>query len=256
MAVTSQKSGSWIRRFHPSDEAAARVVCLPHAGGSATYFFPMSRSLMPEIEVLSVQYPGRQDRRDEQSIDDIATLADILVEELRPWQDKPMAVFGHSLGAIVGYELVRRMQRNGATPLGMLASGRRAPAQYRDERIHLRDDDGLVDALQELSGTDPSVLGDEELLRLILPAVRSDYKAVETYRHEVGAELACPIQVLVGDNDPVTSVQEAEAWNRHTTSTCEVEVFPGGHFYLNDQVDDVLKTVVRCIDDWSATTAL
>ncbi|WP_314252148.1 thioesterase II family protein [Streptomyces sp. DSM 40907] len=241
-----------MRRFHPAPDAQFRLVCFPHAGGSATFYFPVAQALAPGLDVLAVQYPGRQDRRAEKCLDDIYELADQVTEALLPWTDRPLALFGHSMGATVAYEVARNLERQGVAPLGLFASGRRAPSCRRDEYVHQRDDEGLVAALKELSGTDAAVLGDEELLRMVLPAVRGDYKAVETYRHREGARLGCPVTVLVGDSDPVTSLEEAATWAEHTTGPCEVEVFAdGGHFYLNSQAAEVLKVVERSVMTWA-----
>jgi surfactin synthase thioesterase subunit len=247
----------WIRSFHAADDAAVRLVCLPHAGGSATAYFPFSRAAADaglDADVVAVQYPGRQDRRGERCYDDVDAMADAIADDLGPWFDRPVALFGHSMGATLGYEVARRLEARGARPLGLFASACRAPSALRIEDIHQRDDDGLIAALKELSGTDSAVLGDDELLRMVLPAVRGDYTAVETYRHRPGRELACPIHVLVGDSDPVTDLAEADAWRAHTTGDCAVEVFPGGHFYLNDQLDGVLTSVAARLRDWTAGT--
>ncbi|WAL67948.1 alpha/beta fold hydrolase [Amycolatopsis cynarae] len=252
------KTSRWVRRFHPSDEAAVRLVCLPHAGGSATAYFPFSRAANEiglAAEILAVQYPGRQDRRGERCFDDVGAMADAIAEDLGLWQDRPMALFGHSMGATLGYEVARRLETRGARPLGLFASACRAPSAQRIEYVHQRDDEGLIAALKELSGTDSAVFGDDELLRMVLPAVRGDYTAVETYRHRAGRELDCPIQVLVGDTDPVTDLPEAQAWRAHTTGGCAVEVFPGGHFYLGAQLGGVLTTVAARLRDWSDGSA-
>jgi surfactin synthase thioesterase subunit len=251
MTAVTEELGSWIRRFHHAVDGAVRLVCFPHAGGAATFFFPLSRSLAPAVDVVAVQYPGRQDRREEACIEDLRVLADRVADELRPWCDRPIALFGHSMGATVAYEVARRLERDGVVPLGLFASGRRAPSNTRHESVHLRDDRGLVTALQELSGTEAAVLGDEEFLRMVLPAVRGDYKAVETYRHTGGAELTCPVHVLVGESDPMTTLAEAEAWRLHTTGRCRVEVFPGGHFYLKPRAERVIETITRQLREWS-----
>jgi surfactin synthase thioesterase subunit len=233
----------WVRRFHPAENAAVRVVCLPHAGGSATFYHPMSAGLASVAEVLCVQYPGRQDRRNEPGIEDIATLADRITEALAGRCDKPMALFGHSMGAVLAFEVARRLEARGAELLTVFASGRRSPGSVRDENVHQRDDNGIVAEMKALSGTDARILGDEELLRMILPAIRSDYRAIERYRCAEGAAIAAPIVAVTGDNDPRTTLDEARAWARHTTGDFQLTVLPGGHFFLADHQAEILRLV-------------
>ncbi len=127
----------------------------------------------------------------------------------------------------------------------LFASGRRAPSRYRDERVHELSDDRIVSELRTLSGTNAAMLADPEVLAMILPAVRSDYRAVETYRHDPGRKLDCPLTVLTGDSDPRVSLDEARAWNEHTTGPADLHVLPGGHFFLVDQSDRVLAILLR-----------
>lgn len=246
-ADTTVGSGAWIRRFHPGPENAPRLVCLPHAGGSASYFFPVSRQLASVADVLAVQYPGRQDRRHEPCLDSIPALADALAEELRPFGDRPLTLFGHSMGASLGFEVALRLEAAGVTVRHLFASGRRAPSTSRDERVHLRDDDGLIADIKRLSGTDAQVLGDDEIMRMILPAIRADYRAAETYRHTPGPPLAAPITVLTGDADPHVTDEEARAWQRHTTGAFALKVFTGGHFYLNSHAGEVISDIRRSL---------
>lgn len=233
----------WMRRFHPADGAAARLVCFPHAGGSAPYFYHVGRMLAPGLDVLAVQYPGRQERRHEPVIESVPELADRVVAELRPWLDRPFALFGHSLGAVLAYEVARRLEAEGRRPLGLLASGHRAPHVERHDTAHLLDDDGLIAELRRLSGTDDALLDDDELLRLVLPCVRGDYKAAETYAYRPGPPLSCPVVGLTGDADPLVPVAEARGWAEHTTGGFELDVLPGGHFYLNDHVPALVERI-------------
>lgn len=237
-------TSSWIRRFHPAQESGVRLICLPHAGGSASFYFPMSRSLSPAVDVLSVQYPGRQDRRLDPVIKDIGEYADAIAAELTPWLDAPAAFFGHSMGAVLAFEVTRRLERDhDFSPVAIFASGRRAPSCFRDENVHRRDDDGIVKEMRLLSGTNSQILGDEEILRMVLPAIRSDYTAIENYRADAGLSVRAPITVLTGDNDPRTSLEEAEAWRGHTTGDFDIHIFQGGHFFLAGHQEQIIKIV-------------
>ncbi|GAB3966451.1 thioesterase II family protein [Streptomyces sparsus] len=235
----------WIRRFRPAPDAAERLVCFPHAGGSASFYLPVATALSPGVDVVAVQYPGRQDRRQEPGPSSIAALADEVSRALAVWDDRPLTFFGHSMGALVAFEVARRMESAGSGPVRLFASGRRAPSRTRNETVHTLDDDGVVAELRALAGTDTRFLQDEELLRMVLPAIRSDYRAVETYRCEPGAALNCPITVLTGDADPKTSLEEAGAWDEHTAAEAELLVFPGGHFYLSERPGEVLAVLTE-----------
>ncbi|MEV5431927.1 alpha/beta fold hydrolase [Streptomyces sp. NPDC052701] len=235
----------WIRRFRPASDAPERLVCFPHAGGSASFYLPVSTALSPRVDVVAVQYPGRQDRRREPGLTSVAELADRVTEALAAWTDRPLTFFGHSMGAVVAFEVARRMERAGSGPVRLFASGRRAPSRVREETVHTLDDDGVVAELRALDGTDTQFLEDEELLRMVLPAIRSDYQAVETYRCEPGATVRCPVTVLTGDADPKTSLDEARDWERHTLAGADVRVFPGGHFFLSERPADVLAVLTE-----------
>jgi pyochelin biosynthesis protein PchC len=230
-------------------ESDVRIICFPHAGGSASYYFPLSQALASGIEVLAVQYPGRQDRRAERCLDNISELAERIFDIHPVWSGRPFAFFGHSMGAVLAFELARRLQeRTGTTPLRLFASGRPAPSRSRYNNIHLRDDPGLVAELRRVGGTEHVLLADQQLLAAILPPTRSDYKAIETYRYLPGPPLGCPITALVGDQDPQTSIDDASAWRDHTSAEFDLRVYPGGHFYLQDCRAAVAQTISSTLD--------
>jgi pyochelin biosynthesis protein PchC len=244
---------AWIRRFHHEPGSRVTLVCFPHAGGSASFFYPVSDAMQSTLQVVALQYPGRQDRRQERPLTTIAELADQSYAALRPLMDRPLAFFGHSMGATLAFEVAVRMETElGAAPVTLFASGRRAPSTNRDETVHLLDDDGIVNELKTLSGTDSRVLGDEELLRMILPAIRSDYTAAETYRYRPGPQLRCPIVALTGTSDPKVTLDEAQAWSEHTTGRFDLHTFSGGHFFLAQHQ----RAVINLISDQLLELAL
>ncbi len=229
----------WLRRFRPAPAAARRIVCFPHAGGSASFYHPLALAHAPASDVVVLQYPGRQDRRHEPgvvSIDDYAArIAEILAAE----PALPTVYFGHSMGASIAFEVARVLDGTAAEPRRLVVSGRRAPSTSRTERVHERDDAGVLAEVKRLNGTDAAALEHDELLELILPAIRSDYRAVETYPPRPGVTVGCPITVLIGDDDPTSTVAEADRWREHTTAEFRLRVFSGGHFYLTEHAPAV-----------------
>lgn len=244
MARPSTDPDTWIRRYHKAPGSAVQLLCFPHAGGSASFYFPVSAALSPAVEVAAVQYPGRQDRRGEPNIDSIPALADAIFEVVRPLAERPLAFFGHSMGAVLAYEVALRLEEAGAPPLIRLyVSGRRAPSRHRPEAVHQQGDQGIIAELQRLSGTDSGLLDDPETLEMILPAIRSDYRAIETYRDVPGRRVSCPVYAIIGDSDPRVTLDEARAWAGHSTGPFDLRVYPGGHFYLVDQSRQVIRLI-------------
>ncbi|WP_326627121.1 MULTISPECIES: thioesterase II family protein [unclassified Streptomyces] len=247
MVNSSPTTGpSWIKRFHPAPEAATRLVCFPYAGGSAGYYHGMSAKVSPKVELLAVQYPGRQDRYAEKPVDDIGELADEITEALLPGAlEKPLALFGHSMGASVAFEVARRLEHRGVTPSALFVSARPGPSANRNETLHLSTDADLEREIRSLGGTGAEVLNDEEILQMVLPVVRNDYRAAETYRYVPGPDVTCPVVAFVGEGDPKATVAETGVWERHTTGPFDLTVFPGGHFYLNEHQAAVVGALLR-----------
>ncbi|MFI8288390.1 thioesterase II family protein [Streptomyces sp. NPDC085614] len=242
MTETRRDTGAWIRRLLPS-EAPVRLVCFPHAGGAASYYHRMARKLSGEAEVLAVQYPGRQDRRREPCVDDLAELADLVLAEIRPWTDRPLAFFGHSMGALLSFEVARRLERDGGTLTALFVSGRRAPRLTRPGEVRPRSDDELVAAVRKLNEAELPLLDEPAVRDFVLPPLRGDYRAVEAYRYAPGPPLACPVVMLTGDQDPQVTWDEAQAWREHTNGAFDLRSFPGGHFYLDTHTADVAGLV-------------
>ncbi|GAQ65853.1 thioesterase II family protein [Streptomyces scabiei] len=246
MDRSAEEPDLWLRCFVAAPRARTRLVCFPHAGGSASAYHAMAGALPPAAEVLAVQYPGRQDRRAEKCVDNVPELVDRLVPVLTASaDDRPLALFGHSMGATLAYEVARRLEREGGanSPVTVFLSGRRAPRFERSEYIHQRDDRGILRELELLGGSGAVALADPEILQMVMPAIRGDYRAAETYVHVPGPPLRCPVVALTGDADPRAAVAEVEAWREYTEGPFTTQVFKGGHFFLNDHPDAVHGTV-------------
>ncbi|MGC5346843.1 thioesterase II family protein [Streptomyces sp. DT171] len=235
----------WLRRYHPAPGAGVQLVCFPHAGGSASAFFAMAQALASCADVLAVQYPGRQDRRSEACVDSIPRLVDRIVPVLaRRTDDRPLALFGHSMGATVVFEVARRMEGSGGrAPLVLFVSGRRPPESVRAESVHLRDDRGILAELDLLGGSLSAALTDPEIRAMVMPSIRSDYRAAETYTYTPGPPLTCPVVALTGDADPRAAVEEVAGWRAYTEGRFTLRVFEGGHFFLNDRPTAVQDAV-------------
>ncbi|GAA3151564.1 thioesterase II family protein [Streptomyces echinatus] len=243
MTVGNAGGDSWFRVYREVPEGV-RLFCFPHAGGAASYFYPWSRSLPEDVEVQAVQYPGRQDRAGEPRIRAVPELADRIHAAIRPWLTRPFAFFGHSMGAVLAFEVASRIAReDGAAPAHLFVSGRRAPSRTRHERLHLASRATLIEAVRALGGTDPRILADEDLLDLVLPTIRADYTAIEMYRFDSAPPLPCDVTAMVGDSDPVASVEDTAAWAQHTLGRFDLRIFPGGHFYLEDCRPGVLDVI-------------
>lgn len=242
--MTSAPARSWIRRLGPEREARVRLLCFPHAGGTAASFHGLAAALPPSVEVLAVQYPGRQDRLAEPPLDRLCDLAEQIAGRLSGRPGPPMVLFGHSMGAVVAFETARRLRRE---PAGLIVSGHPAPSAPR-RPLPPSDDDSLLAELRELDGTDPRLLADPEMRGIILRTLRADYRAAETYEYVPGPPLRLPLSAMIGDADPAVTVAGALTWRAHTSAWRGLRTFPGGHFYFTSwprQVVDALLADIR-----------
>ncbi|HEY2666767.1 MAG TPA: alpha/beta fold hydrolase [Actinomycetota bacterium] len=239
----------WFRCWRQLPRPRVRLVCFPHAGGTAGFFRSWAADSPPDVEVLGVQYPGREDRIRESMPDTMECLADLVAEALGPVLDRPVALFGHSMGAaaahLVAHRLEERAQAGGVARL--FVSGRPAPLRDRGGAAHLLRDDELWEELRRLGGTSEEVLDCPELRRLVLPAIRADYRLSETCRPAAGT-LGCPVTAFLGDRDPEVTLDEAMGWAGTTRAGFSLHVFPGDHFYLVGQQTELLGAIGRTLN--------
>lgn len=237
----------WLRRFHAGAGARLTVVLFPHAGGTANFYREWSAHLPREYAPAVVQYPGRETRFGEPLAERLEDLAAGAAAALEGHLDGPYALFGHSMGALVAYETARRLARGPAgPPVRLFASARRAPGlEGPPSGTHLLDDDGLVAVIEKLGGTPPGLLDDPDLRSLVLPAVRGDYRLIDTYRPVAPEPLDVPITALAGADDPSVTPAEVDRWGGLTTRGHVLEVLPGDHFFPVRYRDEVLRILAR-----------
>ncbi|MBP2473455.1 surfactin synthase thioesterase subunit [Crossiella equi] len=250
-------TGPWVRCYESRPQARLRLFCFPHAGGTASAYRLWPPLLPAGVEMLAVQYPGREERFSETLLTNMDDLVEELVAGIRAELDRPFVFFGHSMGAAVAYETALALHRLGLpAPQRLVVSGKEAPEHVEFGEVHLRTDDGLVEQLVGLGGTGTAVLEHPELRELLLPIVRADYQLIETYRPSPGPVLSCPVTAFVGDEDPELTVDQARDWNKVTTGEFDLQVFSGDHFYLMDgraQVVAALNRRLPLAPSWPST---
>ncbi|MEU9119080.1 alpha/beta fold hydrolase [Streptomyces sp. NPDC048506] len=224
---------TWLRCPEGRPGAARRLVCFPHAGGSAS-FFRLWAAELPALEVHAVQYPGRADRIAEPLPNDVHRLAEEAADAIEPLADLPLALFGHSMGAVVAFETARALERRGVRLDHLFVSGARAAddPDAAPSNAPLRTDDELAEALINLGGTDTELLADPVLRDLVLPYVRSDFEMFERYGYRAGPPVGCPVTAVFGDTDEHVDAGHAAAWGELTDGGFSQHEVPGGHFYL------------------------
>jgi medium-chain acyl-[acyl-carrier-protein] hydrolase len=232
----ARRPADWLLPLRVSASREATLVCLAHAGGAASAFARWPAMLPPWIDVLAVQLPGRGARLNEPSRRQLEPLLDELGPELARRSSGPVALFGHSLGALLAFELARWLRRGGlAAPTRLLLAACRAPQRIdRERRLHQANDDQLLAELRRLGGTPEEVLRQPELMSLTLPALRADLEILERYQLRDEPPLACPLTVFGGEADRIPP-DDLEAWRAHTTAPFARLTLPGGHFFLQDE---------------------
>lgn len=234
----------WIRQFHePKSPESLPLLVFPHAGSGASAYREFSKILSAKFRVIIFQYPGRQDRAAESSlvsIPEIAAGAFGAFCASDHHRETPIVAFGHSMGALVAFEFVRLAEAEGIDVRHLNVSAAVAPSNAAGKPPHPKDDEEILNHLAALEGTDTDVIANRELMRLALPVIKADYEAFDAYSCAENIQVAAPIQVMGGDQDPFVTLGDLYAWSKHT-GVAEVTLFDGGHFYLQSHIDAVAE---------------
>jgi medium-chain acyl-[acyl-carrier-protein] hydrolase len=233
----------WIIRANP--QAQFRLFCFPYAGGGASIYHSWSRGLPAAIDVCAVQLPGRESRIKEPLFTSLPPLIDALSRELAPFFDKPFAFFGHSMGALISFELaryLRRMQQPGPAQLFVSAYGAPQLPPSR-EMLHNLSTPEFLRSVFRMGGTPPAVLLNKELVSLMLPVLRADFTVYETYIYTREEPLVCPITAFGGEQDMLVTTRELQDWREQTHGTFKLSTLPGNHFFLQDSQQQLLQII-------------
>jgi surfactin synthase thioesterase subunit len=227
-----------------SGSAPPRLFIFPHAGGSADFYVPFARAFSRAVKCVAVQYPGKKAGKDLSQYVGITELADKLARMIKP-EETPggqIAFFGHSMGALLAFELALKFEQAGNPVSALFVSASPAPGLLRRVANVQGSDRQLLALVSQVTGVNPEFLNDEQFAATLLPTLRG-LKAVAAYESPAEAKVSCPIHALMADDDELATTELMAPWEQRTTSDFELTVFPGGHFYINDNLPQLAQTV-------------
>jgi surfactin synthase thioesterase subunit len=241
----------WIIRHKPRVKARFRIFCFPYAGAGASIFNNWDSVVPAGVEVCSIQLPGRETRQTETPFTRIFPLIDALSEVLDPYLELPYSIYGHSMGALLGFEMVRQYRRQERPlPVSLLLSGCRAPQLGdRHRPIHQLPEPEFMAKLRKIDGTPEDVLRNRELMDLMLPVLRADFAVCETYKYLPEPPLPCAIAAFGGTQDPRATRHELVAWREQTSSSFVLRMLPGNHFFVRNAPALFLRFIYQRLED-------
>ena len=239
----------WLAGRELSPHADFRLFCLPYAGGGAAVYRGWQEVAPPGVQVLALELPGRGTRLREAPLQRLAPLIRSMADALTDALDRPYALFGHSMGALLVFELARALRRRPVRqPAHLFISAAGSPTTPPPRPLlHCATDDEIRRRLTELGGTPLDLLDNVELMRLMLPVLRADFSVLETYEYRDEAPLATPLTVLGGRSDRIVPPKALDEWRQHTSAGSRLRLFPGDHFFLHGTTAEVMTAVVRDI---------
>jgi len=239
------RKNRWVEGNEINRTARIRLFCLPYAGGGTSIFRSWSKELPSFVDVCPIQLPGRETRLDEPAAVRMEPLADAMTRAILPYLDKPFAFFGHSMGALINYEVARRLRAgNGLEPVHLFASAHGGPhIPEQDRHVYRLSDAEFLNHLRTLNGTPQQVLDCPQLMEILLPTLKADFELLGTYEYTPAAPFRCPITVFGGSHDESVTADQLAGWESHTTGKVSVRFLPGDHFYLLSHKSLLLRMI-------------
>lgn len=233
----------WIGYSRSNPRASLRLFCFPYSGGSASAYRTWENGLPPEIEILPIQLPGRENRMREKPFTHLTPLLEALLDVLPPLLDKPFVLFGHSLGALIGFELARQLRKQGGPqPQHLFVSAHRAPQRpLLQAPLHLLPDDAMLQELRNLKGTPETVLQNKELMDMLMPLFKADFSVYETYAYNAEEALNYDITAFCGKQDGRVLREEMVSWREQTSKRFMLHSLPGEHFFIHTAQTQLLQ---------------
>lgn len=242
-APANSSNAGWFEALATASSPLLRLFCFHYAGGNAQVFREWQRHLPPQVEVCLVHLPGRGRRMGEPPFTRLQPLVQTVADAIVPEIEGPFAFYGHSMGALISFELVRELRRrNLSLPVHLFVSGRRAPSVPETEppAFHLPPQE-LIAKIKRLNGTPNEFFEDPELQELSLPLLRADFEIVDTYEYFPDAPLPCSITVYGGEQDEHVPVESLTAWEGQTSAKYQLRMLPGDHFFIDNHKKEFIR---------------
>jgi len=244
--IATQNQSKWVAHDpRRNNHYKIRLLCFPFAGGGVAPYFAWINHIRPEIEFLRIQLPGREARLGEAPFTELKPLVKELAIRLKPWMIPPFAFYGHSMGALIAFELIRTLRKaKEPLPIHLFVSSYRAP--------HLEDPDPVspnipetqfVERLQQYEGIPEALVTNSELMEIFMPILRADFNVLNSYEYTEAAPISCPITAFGGSSDPKISWNEILAWQLHTNNRFHSHLFKGGHFFINGVQSEMITFI-------------
>jgi len=245
-----QPASQWFVTPKPNPSARLRLFCFPYAGGSVHLFRRWPALLPPSVELCAAQLPGRGSRFKERPFTQMGRMTEAVGEGILPLLNKPFAFFGHSMGAMLSFELARWLRRTrGVEPSHLFVSGRRAPhIPGAEEATYDLPEEEFIEETARLNGTPAEVLENRELMTMMIPILRADFEVCQTYGYAPEPPLSCPITAFCGLQDDEEDSEVMKPWREQTTGAFSLRLVAGDHFFIHTAEEQILRVIAQ---QWS-----